>query len=175
MIYPSGDKLEACVESRYSLVVLAAKRAKQLREGAPKLIETASTNPLTVALEEIAAGKVTARMPTESELLGMETRRREALAAFDEGPEAAEVLKEEKPSVQELLRVEGETPEVAAEPEEKSSVAELLKVETDVEPEAEEKEEAEEATSVAEMLKIEDEEPLAVEDIETAETGPSEE
>jgi DNA-directed RNA polymerase subunit omega len=40
-------------------VVLAAKRAKQIKEGAPVLIETASTNPLTIALEEIAAGKVT--------------------------------------------------------------------------------------------------------------------
>jgi DNA-directed RNA polymerase subunit omega len=47
------------VGSRYSLVVLAAKRAKQIKEGSPVLIETASTNPLTIALEEIAAGKVT--------------------------------------------------------------------------------------------------------------------
>ena len=44
--------------SRYSLVVLAAKRAKQIKEGAPLLIDTDSTNPLTIALEEIAAGKV---------------------------------------------------------------------------------------------------------------------
>jgi DNA-directed RNA polymerase subunit omega len=59
LIYPSADIIDARVGSRYSLVVLAAKRAKQLKEGAPPLIETASTNPLTVALEEIAAGKVT--------------------------------------------------------------------------------------------------------------------
>ncbi len=44
--------------SRYTLVVLAAKRAKQLKEGAPFLIDTGSTNLLTVALEEIAAGKI---------------------------------------------------------------------------------------------------------------------
>jgi DNA-directed RNA polymerase subunit omega len=153
MIYPSGDKLEELVESRYSLVVLAAKRAKQLRDGAPKLIETTSTNPLTVALEEIAAGKVTARMPTELEILGMETRRREALAAFDEAPESEEealMAEEAKPTVQELLRVEGEgeTPE----PEEA----------------------AEEETSVADLLRIDDE-PLAVEEIEDSETEPSEE
>ena len=59
MIYPSADTIEEKVGSRYSLVVLAAKRAKQIKEGAPVLIETASTNPLTIALEEIAAGKVT--------------------------------------------------------------------------------------------------------------------
>ena len=60
MIYPSADTIEDKVKSRYSLVVLAAKRAKQIKEGAPILIDTLSTNPLTIAMEEIAAGKVTA-------------------------------------------------------------------------------------------------------------------
>ena len=60
MIYPSADTIEDRVKSRYSLVVLSAKRAKQIKEGAPVLIDTDSTNPLTIALEEIAAGKVTA-------------------------------------------------------------------------------------------------------------------
>ena len=60
MIYPSADTIEDRVKSRYSLVVLSAKRAKQIKEGAPILIDTDSTNPLTIALEEIAAGKVTA-------------------------------------------------------------------------------------------------------------------
>lgn len=59
MIYPAADTIEEMVGSRYSLVILAAKRAKQIKEGAPVLIDTASTNPLTIALEEIAAGKVT--------------------------------------------------------------------------------------------------------------------
>jgi DNA-directed RNA polymerase subunit omega len=60
LIYPSADTIEDRVKSRYSLVVLSAKRAKQIKEGAPVLIDTDSTNPLTIALEEIAAGKVTA-------------------------------------------------------------------------------------------------------------------
>jgi len=59
LIYPSADTIEDKVKSRYSLVILAAKRAKQIKEGAPVLIDTLSTNPLTIALEEIAAGKVT--------------------------------------------------------------------------------------------------------------------
>lgn len=57
MIYPSADILEKW-GSKYSLVVLAARRAKQIKSGAPPLIETRSRNPLTIALEEIAAGKV---------------------------------------------------------------------------------------------------------------------
>lgn len=61
MIYPSADTIEQRVGSRYTLVVLTAKRAKQIKEGAPILIETTSTNPITIALEEIAAGMVTAQ------------------------------------------------------------------------------------------------------------------
>jgi len=57
MIYPSADILEKW-GSKFSLVVLAAKRAKQLKSGAPPLINTSSRNALTIALEEIAAGKV---------------------------------------------------------------------------------------------------------------------
>jgi DNA-directed RNA polymerase subunit omega len=58
LIYPEGDAIKERITNRYSLVVLAAKRARQLKEGAPALIETTSANALTVALEEIAAGKI---------------------------------------------------------------------------------------------------------------------
>jgi DNA-directed RNA polymerase subunit omega len=51
------DEMEERIGSRYDLVMLAAKRAKQLQEGAPPLVRTESTNPLTIALEEIAAGR----------------------------------------------------------------------------------------------------------------------
>lgn len=58
MIYPSADKIDKAIDSKYALVVLAAKRAKQLKEGARPLIATDSTNPLTIALEEIAGGAI---------------------------------------------------------------------------------------------------------------------
>lgn len=59
-IYPSPDKLDR-LESKYAMVILAAKRARQLKDGARKLIETRSTNPLTIALEEIAEGMIIPR------------------------------------------------------------------------------------------------------------------
>lgn len=59
MTIPEGDVTQKRVNNRFSLVVLAAKRAKQLKEGAPALIEATSANCLTVALDEIVAGKVT--------------------------------------------------------------------------------------------------------------------
>jgi DNA-directed RNA polymerase subunit omega len=58
MIYPEADKLEDW-GSKYALVALAAKRAKQIKAGAPILVDTQSRNPLTIALEEIAAGRIT--------------------------------------------------------------------------------------------------------------------
>ncbi len=56
------DELMQKVDSRYTLVVLAAKRARQLTE---KKVEdnngTAVRKPVTEALREIACGKVTYR------------------------------------------------------------------------------------------------------------------
>ena len=60
-IYPSPDKLDA-LESKYALVILAAKRARQVKDNARKLVDTTSKNPLTVALEEIAAGAIVQRV-----------------------------------------------------------------------------------------------------------------
>lgn len=44
--------------SVYKLVILASKRALELNEGAPRLIETDSKKITTIALEEILQGKV---------------------------------------------------------------------------------------------------------------------
>jgi len=75
MIYPSPDKIDEAIDSKYKLVILASKRAKQLKEGAHALVTPPdSTNPLTIALEEIAAKKITYAFD-ENSLAG-----REALA-----------------------------------------------------------------------------------------------
>ena len=58
--YPSIDKLLARVDSRYSLSVLAAKRAHELQAGDPEaLLKYKSSKAVGRALEEIAAGRVT--------------------------------------------------------------------------------------------------------------------
>ena len=70
MIYPRIDDLLEQVPSRYALVLAAAKRARQINnyhqqlgEGTfqdvpPPLVESRSKNYLTMALEEIAEGKI---------------------------------------------------------------------------------------------------------------------
>jgi len=55
---PSPDILNDYSHGKFVLSNLAAKRAKQLREGAPALVQVDSTHPLTIALAEIAAGKI---------------------------------------------------------------------------------------------------------------------
>jgi DNA-directed RNA polymerase subunit omega len=61
---PSPDILNNYVHGKFVLSNLAAKRAKQLREGAPQLVQCDSSHPLTIALAEIAAGKIKPIMPS---------------------------------------------------------------------------------------------------------------
>jgi len=59
----------AYLQSKYTLVSVAAKRARQLLEGKPRAVETLSDKPLTVALEELAQGKLYfERLPEGSDL-----------------------------------------------------------------------------------------------------------
>ena len=71
MIEPRIDQLLDHVDSRYSLVIVAAKRARQINsyhhklgegigfeDAPPPLIESRSKNYLTMAMEEIAKGKI---------------------------------------------------------------------------------------------------------------------
>ena len=52
--------------SLYKLVLLAAKRAKEVADGAPRLVESDHRKVTSVALEEILQGKVLYKAP-ESE------------------------------------------------------------------------------------------------------------
>ena len=45
-------------DSKFRLVIIAAKRSKQVNRGAPSLIQTRSVKPTYIALEEVAAGCV---------------------------------------------------------------------------------------------------------------------
>ncbi|MCS6923509.1 MAG: DNA-directed RNA polymerase subunit omega [Fimbriimonadales bacterium] len=65
MIYPETDELSQY--PRYVLALLAAERARLLREGAKPLVpvDGLDFNPLTVALQEIAEGKIRPRIIDE--------------------------------------------------------------------------------------------------------------
>lgn len=56
---PIEKLLDKADNSMYKLVMLAAKRTLEIAEGQPKLVQVNSLNkPSTIALEEIAKGKV---------------------------------------------------------------------------------------------------------------------
>lgn len=46
------------VDSKFRLCILAAKRAKQIVNGAKKKVDIKAENPLSVAIEEISHGKI---------------------------------------------------------------------------------------------------------------------
>lgn len=58
MIYPSIDTLINKVDSKYTLVIAAAKRARMLNEGARRLVDSHSMKDVSIALEEISLGKI---------------------------------------------------------------------------------------------------------------------
>jgi DNA-directed RNA polymerase subunit omega len=65
MTFPSLEKSLDKVPNRYLLVVLAAKRARQLNRGAQPQIETKQKKPTSVALEEIADSRIAYRVKEE--------------------------------------------------------------------------------------------------------------
>lgn len=83
------------VANRFELVLVAAKRARQLARGAEPKVDWENDKPTVVALREIAEGLVTP-------------------AILDEAPES------EKPEIEaefaEALEAEGEAPEASASP-----------------------------------------------------------
>lgn len=56
MMEPSLDSLVEKVDSKYTLVVAAAKRARDIQAGADAQVPSASNKAVTVALEELDQG-----------------------------------------------------------------------------------------------------------------------
>ncbi len=61
MLYPSITDLLEKVDSRYTLVLASAKRARQLIDGDMVLVKANSKKPVSIATQEIYEDKVTYR------------------------------------------------------------------------------------------------------------------
>ena len=59
MVKPTVGELLEKVDNRYSLVIMTAKRARQLAQGAQPLTDKKEATYVTLAADEIAEGKVT--------------------------------------------------------------------------------------------------------------------
>jgi DNA-directed RNA polymerase subunit omega len=58
MLYPAVAELEKVTRSRYALVIMAAKRARQISEYAEKNEIELNEKPVKMAINDIANGKV---------------------------------------------------------------------------------------------------------------------
>ena len=60
MLYPAMNKLTANVPNRYLLVNVVARRARQIARQAEDLGEKLDVKPVTLAIHEVADGKIDA-------------------------------------------------------------------------------------------------------------------
>ena len=65
MLYPSINEIRKKADSRYTLVILAAKRARDIIDGEPKLTEADVDKPVSIAANEIAEDLITYRREEE--------------------------------------------------------------------------------------------------------------
>lgn len=109
MIEPPIESLLDKVDSKFTLVTLAAKRGReinlyfnQLGEGlgvvVPPQVTSVSRKPLSIAMEEISAGKIVYVQRSEEEIeaearAAAEAAAAEAAAAADAAREAAEAAR----------------------------------------------------------------------------------
>ena len=73
------DLLKRC-PSIYKLAVVAAKRAKELAEGSPALMQTDSKKVTTIALQEIMQGRIAYEAPETEETAGGGEKKRKRSA-----------------------------------------------------------------------------------------------
>ena len=64
MLYPSINEMRKKADNRYTLVVLAAKRARDIIDGKPKLAEVEIDRPVSIAAHEIAEDLITYKRET---------------------------------------------------------------------------------------------------------------
>lgn len=99
LLYPSINTLNEKTDSRYTLCILAAKRARDLVDGKPALTEEECERPVSQAAKEVADDMITYRRPVHEE-------------------PAAEVPAEEAETEEVPAEEESAAPEGAAEAEE---------------------------------------------------------
>lgn len=65
LIKPTLESLMTKVDSKYTLVTLAAKRTRQLTDGDEPLVDVDTTKVVSIAMEEIDQGKITYEAPRD--------------------------------------------------------------------------------------------------------------
>jgi DNA-directed RNA polymerase subunit omega len=145
---PIEDLMEH-VDSKYRLVIVAAKRAKQLNRGAAPLLQTRTVKPTYQALQEIATGKLSYEIePLAGDVVpeiaeaGVKPTWYRALGAEEVVPEEATVEapeefgEEEEPAVAPVAGAPAD--DLLMNEFEEESLEELGEIDVNESPEAEE-------------------------------------
>ena len=112
MLYPSINEIKHKADSRYTLVILAAKRARDLIDGKPALVDCKVNRPVSIAAKEINEDLIKVRYPEDK------PETEEAEEAAEDTEETAEA---EDEAAEEETKEAAE--EAEAEPEEQESEA----------------------------------------------------
>ena len=67
MLYPSINEIRKKADSRYTLVLLAAKRARDIIDGKPILTDVDIDRPVSIAAHEIAEDLITYRRDEDAQ------------------------------------------------------------------------------------------------------------
>ena len=59
MLYPSINEIRKKADSRYTIVIMAAKRARDIIDGKPILTDCEINKPVSIAAHEIAEDLIT--------------------------------------------------------------------------------------------------------------------
>ena len=95
MLYPSINEIRKKADSRYTLVILAAKRARDIIDGKPILSDVDIDRPVSIAAHEIADDLITYTRPEENEEAEAEVVETEAEAEVAEPEAESEVAEPE--------------------------------------------------------------------------------
>ena len=115
MIKPSIDVLLDKVDSKYSLVVLEAKRAHELRDGEAATQSFSSVKPTLQALEELAEGNVSIHPAPEAKRTALKEKRElERLRKIDEERKIKEQIAKEQAEEEAKQRKDKGAPEAPA-------------------------------------------------------------
>jgi len=68
LLHPPIDEIKQKADSRYTLVIMAAKRARDLVADKPALVDIENNVPISIAAEEIVQDEITYRRPEEEEI-----------------------------------------------------------------------------------------------------------
>ena len=74
LLHPPIDEIKQKADSRYTLVIMAAKRARDLVAGKPSLVDIDNNVPISIAAEEIVKDEITYRRPVPASVEPQESQ-----------------------------------------------------------------------------------------------------